>query len=269
MVDVSISPIMAISILQRFLKIIKNPKKSYYITRNLIRGFWNFHFYEGKPFVINERIVQYTIYPNGEFILFSNYDITMLTNIDFELDKFYETENTYNKVDLRKMESAKYKFDSEITKNRFKDYLNVVELNSTSNQTNDMSVIQEKTTIDKYEYTIIYPGRKRFNNFTFSLSTTIPDEFNRKDMNFSSIIQPMYGIYTLLIQLDKQSLNSKIFVPEIHSSHSEEKDIKNSKKSDIDTMHYSDINTMYYIGKKWELFLPKNNIISFKKKYNK
>jgi len=241
-----------------FKSFLTKPKESYYISKNIVRGFWRYYVKKDKKynFVINRRLSHHTIYPDGTLITHTKYTIFMLDDGHFKLDKYYESENDeiddgYRKVDMSKCPDIYLKLDENVRENRFKEFLLVAELVSGAKiGSKFIAKIDRKKTDEKtLHYYVRYTKLKKFTIFSFFVSLSVPREFDRKSKSDRLGIEPsMYGVYEFHSKIDKQSRDSNLFEPILYDIDGKE---KNAKHSD----------SLFYIGNKWKLFDPKGGEI--------
>jgi hypothetical protein len=226
-------------------KFIINPKETYYISKNIIKGLWRYYKIRDRKynFVINRRLSHHTIYPDGTLITFTKYSIFMLDNGNFKIKKSYRSENDglidkKRKVDMSKMPEIYMHLNKDVKEDRFKDFLTITEL-ITSKKTGSR-FFSEKSYNDSneiiYQYSIQYTKLSRFEHFSFFVSMTIPKEFDRVSKSDGLIIRPnLYGIYEFHSKIDKQGKNSHMFEPILHDTNNKEIKVTHSP-------------SLYYIG---------------------
>jgi hypothetical protein len=192
-------------------------------------------------FAINKRITEHIIYSDGTLILNSKYFIEMLKDGDCKLKKGYIAIN--NNTNLQKINKIFDSFENVGTKNRFKNYLLVCEIEEKVKR--DISIFKtniDKTTEKEIFYSVIYTNLKKGDKFSFSISITIPKEFEDKKED-SMQIKYEYGIYEFISKIDKQNLKSKVFSP-----------ICEIKEKRLIPQSF---NNIYYNGFKWKIRNPK------------
>lgn len=167
---------------------------------------------ENDSFAINVRLTEHVIYADGTLILHMKYHIQMLKDGDFKIEKWYRRVNP--KTDVGKI-SKIYKsfYDVPKTKNRFKNYLLVCELqDGVQNKTAKfLSKIMEKNSAE-IRYRIVYTNLKKGDKFSFCISLTVPHEFVDHSEDMMSI-DYRYGVYRFVSKIDKQHPKAKDFSP--------------------------------------------------------
>ena len=251
-----------IGIVWRMLKytwtFIKSPKINLAIVSNFIGGLKIYYIDNNKKnnFVVNKRLTHHTIYPDGTLISHTEYEIMMLDNGNFEIQKSYTSENDEKTIaGKRKVIMSRYNkiytdFTSQIKENRFKDYLLVAGLiNQSENHNKFIPKIKTKDEAS-IKYTIKYANQKRFSTFKFYVSITVPQEFNRKNKKDALIIEPIYGLYEFHSKIDKQSEHNDEFYPELYIQ---------GKTKEVEP-----IKSIYYTGNCWKILNPKKGILKIK-----
>ncbi|MDQ7044732.1 MAG: hypothetical protein Q9M40_07035 [Sulfurimonas sp.] len=243
-------------------KFATSPKDTYHICCNALKGFYRYYVNKDKKynFVINERLSHHTIYPDGTLITHTHYSILMLDDGNFHLEKFYESENDElkeggeRKVDMNGFSKIYLELDENVKENRFRDFLLVTELTTERKKGSKFIAkpLTDECTDKRFSYFIKYTKLKRFANFSFFVSMSIPREFDRASKKDALVIEPdMYGIYEFHSKVDKQCKDSKIFEPVLHDKNGKEEKAQHSD-------HF------FYIGNKWRLHSPKGGRIDIK-----
>ena len=241
-----------------FKRFATKPRESYYISKNILRGFWRYYVHKDKKynFVINRRLSHHTIYPDGTLITHTKYTIFMLDDGHFKLEKYYESENNERedgkrKVDMSQCPDIYLSLDEQVQEDRFKEFLLVAELASQTKPGSRFiaKIDRKKSTQKKLEYYIRYTKLKKFTIFSFFVSLSVPREFDRKSKSDRLGIEPkMYGVYEFHSKIDKQSKDSKLFEPVLYDRDDKEIRANNSE-------------SLFYIGNQWRLYDPKGGEI--------
>lgn len=224
------------------------------VSINIICGLWRYYIIKDTTahnFVVNKRLSHYTVYKDGTLIVHNTYNILMLSDGDFKINKNHKTENP-DRVDMKKFKKIYEVLDSGVEENRFSDFLAVASLINGKKQGSRFysEIKEDECTSEKFEYSIKYTNLNKFDRFSFFVFTTIPKEFARESKKDGLIMTDIYGEYEFHFKIDKQSKDSGKFSPKLIDNGKEQK----PKHSD----------SIFYIGSHWKLYNPKNGKIEIK-----
>ena len=245
---------LPLSLLKNVINFFKSPKEFSSKAFNIIRSMYSDKYKKipnknkYRNYAVNERTTSIVILKDGTLILHISFEIFMLEDGDFEIERYFSTENP-NKVDLSKIkEIYEDGFSNKIEEDRFRDYLLVVNNNTTFSEKQGIvfkAKIIEKNK-NKIKYQIKYDNLKRFDTIRFEISLTVPKEYDRDYIKDKIIIEPIYGVYKLEVKIDRQHPYYKNFSPKLEN-------IKYSRRSDC--------SNMWYRGFYWKFYLPKKGKI--------
>ena len=181
--------------------------------------------FQKTNYEIIKRETDYVIYSDGTIILHMVYKIRMKQDGDFTIEKYYECVNEDTKLMIDKIYDNFYETSSKKNLNRFKKNLLVIELLQSVNRRESVfrpEIVSqhrnEKTNKDRITYAIRYTNLKRSDFFEFSISLTIPKEFNVKNNRLAIkedriLISYDYNKYIFRTKIDKQHRLAKKFSP--------------------------------------------------------
>lgn len=209
-----------------------------FINKYFNRIKWIFIYYikrdKTRKYIIDSRISKNIIYCDGHFVFVNEYNIFMLSEGNFIMEKGFNTSNPEH-VDFTTITDS-----PTCDKNRFNSY--IVKAEPMNKKTDgNLQITNLKKEKRKVSFNVELDARSTFESFSFGLYLSIPKEFTSR-INLDdeiSINDHIYGKFILELKIDKDSPHIKYFAPTIIMN-------KKYKKPEISE-------DLFYLNRKWNL----------------